>query len=268
MIREFYQPKSIEDAVLLKSKMKSATWLAGDTQLNSILSPTEPHTVISLSNVELDSITITPSAIVMGSGLALQALSENVKVPGPLRVAARQITNRNIRNIATLGGNIAANQPYSTIIPTLVAFKACLKLAGKSGMKTISLEKYIKGQSRNDLIVGVEIPRNSSTITQRVFRLTANDLPIVIVAVGVNLNKNEIIDAVVALGGINRTVVRLGRIERLITRQQNADESTIRSLIKVDKKITGQSDIRGSLDFKRHIAAVLVMKAIQEAAKG
>jgi putative selenate reductase FAD-binding subunit len=266
MIRELYQPKSIKEALLLKAKIKDVVWLAGGTQLNSSLTSFQLQAAISLGNIEFGTVNIEPSSIIIGAGITLQALCENTEIPGTLRWAVLHITNRNIRNIATLGGNIAANQPYSAIIPTLIALKACLKLARKSGIKTVSMEEYIKSQ-KNDLIVAVEIPHTSVKISQRVFRFTANDLPLIIIAVGISREKDQVTDAVVALGGLNPVVIRLASVEKLIAKSGYANESTIKSLIKTDKIVTGQADIRGSMDFKRHIAAVLVMEAIQEAMK-
>ncbi len=264
MIQEFYRPKTVKEAVALKAKVKKSAWLGGGTELNSSYTRQKPVAVIALDGLKLGTVKAAAKRVSIGAGITLQALCDSSKVPAPLRVAARQVVNRNVRNIATLGGNIGANKSCSNLIPTLLALRAQLKVAGKTGSKTIALEDYLKAP-KEQLVLSVEIPKSKARIAQRVFRRTANDISLIVVAVAITQAKGIVTDAVVAVGGVNTTVVRLTALEQSLVDTVVPHDASIEEEVKADKKVATQSDIRGSAAFKRYLAGVLVVEAIAEA---
>lgn len=263
MIQEFHKPKTAKEALALKAKAKKAAWLGGGTELNSSYTAVKPATIIALAGLKLAAVKASATGVSIGAGITLQALLDNRKVPAALRAAAADVVNRNVRNIATLGGNIGANKSCSNIIPTLMALGAKLKIAAKTGTKTITIDEYI-ATPKEQLVLSVEIPKSKARIAQRVFRRTANDISLIVVAVAITQTKGIVTGAVVAVGGVNKRVVRLKALEKSLVGTIVPHDASIEAAVKADKVVAPKSDIRGSAEFKRHLAGVLVAAAVAE----
>lgn len=69
----------------------------------------------------------------LGANVTIQQALETPSQPWPLRRAASQVGNRNIRLAATLGGHLGANEPCADLIPALMALDARLVLATEDG---------------------------------------------------------------------------------------------------------------------------------------
>jgi putative selenate reductase FAD-binding subunit len=263
MIQEFYRPKSVKEAITLKAKVKKAAWLAGGTELNCLHTQPKPAAVIALDGLKLDAIKATASGLSIGACVTLQSLCDSKKVPAALRAAAANVVNRNVRNIATLGGNIGAGKSCSNLIPALMALGAKLKIAAKTGMKTLAVDEYLAAP-KDLLILGVDIPKSKIRVAQRVFRRTANDISLITVAAGITQAKGIVTGAVVAVGGVNKRVVRLKALEQSLIDTVVPHDDSIAMAVKADKAVAPISDVRGSAEFKRHLAGVLVAEAVAE----
>lgn len=263
MIQDFYRPKTAREALAVKAKTRKAAWLGGGTELNSSYTAVKPAALIALAGLKLDTVKAGAAGVSIGSGVTLQALCDNKKVPAALRTAVAAVINRNVRNIATLGGNIGANKSCSNIIPTLVALGARVKIATQTGSTAIAIEEYLAA-AKDRLILGVEIPKSRARVAQRVFRRTANDISLIVVAVAITQAKGIVTDAVVAVGGVNKRVVRLKKLEQSLLGTVVPHDDSIAAAVKADKSVAPKSDIRGSAEFKRHLAGVLVADAVAE----
>src|SRR5210317_174257 len=121
MIQEFFKPQTIVEAVELKEKLQNeAVFMAGGTDVNCTDSNYEIETVIGIEQLKLDAISKTPSELSIGAGVTIQELIDSPKMPDQLTIAAGHFVNRNIRNIATIGGSIASNNSTSNLIPILI----------------------------------------------------------------------------------------------------------------------------------------------------
>jgi putative selenate reductase FAD-binding subunit len=108
MIQEFFKPQTMAEAVELKEKLKDgAVFMAGGTDVNCTASKYEIEKVIGIEQLKLNRISKTDEALSIGAGVTIQELIDSPKIPDQLTIAAGHFVNRNIRNIATVGGNIA-----------------------------------------------------------------------------------------------------------------------------------------------------------------
>ena len=125
MIQEFFKPQTIAEAVELKEKFKDkVVFMAGGTDINCTDSKYEIEKVIGIEQLKLNEISKTPGELLIGAGVTIQELLDSPKIPDQLATAARHFVNRNIRNIATIGGNIASNHTTSNLIPILIGLDA------------------------------------------------------------------------------------------------------------------------------------------------
>ena len=266
MIQEFFKPQTIVEALELKEKLQNeAVFMAGGTDVNCTDSNYEIETVIGIEQLKLDAISKTPSELSIGAGVTIQELIDSPKMPDQLTIAAGHFVNRNIRNIATIGGNIASNYSTSNLIPILVALDADLKIGGSA--TSISVYDYI-AREMTHLIEGIMISPEILTKKYgiRQFSRTANDTSIITAAVAFNIQHEKVSNVRVAVGGVGKHVVRLTELENKLEANKLPAPTEIEDTVK--KIVSPLKDIRGGVQYKKYLAGTLVSDCIYNAQTG
>ncbi|MDY0062113.1 MAG: FAD binding domain-containing protein [Myxococcota bacterium] len=257
MVPTYHRPTDVTEAVQLKATLgEGAVYLAGGTEVNNLHGP-RPAALIDLAGLGLGRIETTPEGLRLGAGVTFQQLIEHPDVPDFLRAAARQMTNRNIRNRATVGGHLATNRSCADLIPALLAASATVARVDGDW----PLEQLL--DSPPDLILAVFVP-----VTTRGFGLghqtrTAADVSIVTAAASLTLEGEALRLPILAVGGVAPHVVRLHEVEQAL------DGRPLPVLEELERRIAAAvhplDDLRGSAAYKRQIAAVLGARALQTA---
>ncbi|HVP15153.1 MAG TPA: FAD binding domain-containing protein, partial [Terriglobales bacterium] len=234
MIEQFHRPATVREALALKRRLRArAAFLAGGTWLNSSECPRPPEQCISLAGLDLARIELMRSHVSIGALCTVQQVVEDRKVPGPLRAAAAQIASRNVRNMATLGGHVAAHVPHSDLIPMLIALEARLSLAGVSGAsRNLTVERYLV-RPVPGLVTRILVPRLAAgrVAACRNLRASSNSRSIVSAAVSLSLVRGAVRDPILALGGIEDRALRLGVVERSLDGKLLPSLDVIQSLV-------------------------------------
>ncbi|OED44933.1 hypothetical protein ACH42_06245 [Endozoicomonas sp. (ex Bugula neritina AB1)] len=260
MIREFLQPETLQEALVLKAQHgDQAVFMASGARLNATPTKTTKPVAISLSGLGLKGIEQTGEGWELGALTTLQQIVDHVELPEGLREAAGLIFSRNMRNQITLGGEVAVNGTQCQVIPALLAMDAEIELAIDSGGSCRMTVEAWQQQSLG-LITKVIIP---STLhycrTEKVVKSCAG-LPIVGVSLAVN-EKEGRRSFGIALVGVTEKAVRLHDVEAMLN-----DGSLTREGLEeaVGKSVFPVSDHLGSAEYKRHISGVLVGLLIEE----
>jgi putative selenate reductase FAD-binding subunit len=266
MIQEFFKPQTIAEAVELKEKFKDeVVFMAGGTDINCTDSKYEIEKVIGIEQLKLNEISKTPGELLIGAGVTIQELLDSPKIPDQLTTAARHFVNRNIRNMATIGGNIASNHTTSNLIPILIGLDAELKISGSA--TPLPVYEYVT-QEMSRLIEGILI--SSENLAKkyglRKFSRTANDISIITAAVTFNIQDEIVSNVRVAAGGMSRHVVRLTELESKLEGNKLPARTEIEDTVK--KTVSPLKDIRGGIQFKKYMAGVLVSDCIYNAETG
>jgi putative selenate reductase FAD-binding subunit len=265
MIEQFHQPTTVRQALALKKRFQGrAVFLAGGTHLNSNECDLRPEHYISLAGLGLDRIESRPGLISIGALCTLQRLADDRKVPAALKLAAAQLVNRNVRNMATIGGHVAANLRHSNLIPMLVALDAKLGLLRVGATKMMSVADYVSAPPAG-LITKVVVPRlkPGRVAACRSLRASANARSIVTTAVSMTLVKNEVRNPIVALGGVTRHVVRLTAVEDALEGRPLPEADELQAL--VSRSVRPVAALAGSAAFLKYEAGVVVALALQDA---
>ena len=263
MIQEFYKPQTIAEAVALKEKYKDeAVFMAGGTDVNCRDTTAVVEKVIGLEQLNLNEMSKTDEALFIGAGVTIQELIDSPNVPDQLSIAAGHFVNRNIRNMATIGGNIASNNSTSNLIPVLVALDAELSLAGSES--PVSAYDYIT-QEMSRLIEGITISSGNlkKPYGLQKFSRTANDISTIVAAVAFNIRDEILSDVRVAVGGVSKHVVRLKEVESKLEGNKLPARTEIENT--VQQVVAPLEDIRGGVRFKKYLAGVLVSDCIYNA---
>jgi putative selenate reductase FAD-binding subunit len=263
MIQEFFKPQTIAEAVTLKETYKNAAvFMAGGTDVNCRDASSAVEKVIGIEQLKLNEISKTDEALFIGAGVTIQELIDSPMVPEQLSMAAKHFMNRNIRNMATIGGNIASNNSTSNLIPILVALDAELKLAGSD--TSVSVYEYIT-REMGRLIESIRI--SSEKLKKpygiRKFSRTANDISIIVAAVTFNFRSEFVSNVRVVAGGVSKHVVRLEELENKLEGNRLPVRTEIEDTVK--KAVSPIKDIRGGVRFKKYLAGVLVSDCIYDA---
>ena len=269
MVEQFHRPATIQEALSLKRRFQArAAFLAGGTLANAKESPLHPGHWISLEGLKLDRIGERRGDLVIGALCSLQRLIEDARTPECLRAAAAQIMSRNVRNMATIGGHVVANLPYSDLIPMLVALEAQVEAPGSRTATTISVMDYITSgvtSGRNRLITKIIVPRSDRrrVAACRNVRGSANARSLLSVAVSLTSTDDGILDPIIALAGVGRHVLRLTSAEKALDGKPLPPIDRLAAMI--SRRVRPTSTPFASAAYIRHQAGVVVALAFQKA---
>jgi probable selenate reductase FAD-binding subunit len=274
MIKNFLTPRTIEEAVRLYSDSDTAAYIAGGTELNSRNSRSGYDTLIDISSLGFNTISFDQT-LKIGSMVTLETLKMHnfQDYPGfaVLKTAAENVSNRNIRNQATLGGNICACKSCSDMIPCLLVLNACVTMHTPDlPQKDIPLEEYLQ-LDKKELISSINIPAVPDSYVTALCRYTrtANDLALINICLGLDIQKGICKRAGLAIGGIAAKPKRIPPVEQALE-NQNLDSRLSELVIRIDPIITDSvspvDDHRGSKEYKLLLTKGLFTDALYSAA--
>lgn len=189
-----------------------------------------------------------------------------------LREAAGQIGSVQIRNLATLGGNLCNAAPSADMAPPLLALGARAIIAGRSGEREVALEEFFLGPGetvleRGELLVALEVeslPGKGGCCYQRITTRRAMDIAFVGVASAISLDEEggKCLEARIALGAVAPTPIRAREAERALAGSELSEEvieAAARGAAEAAKPI---SDVRASADYRREMVRVLARRTL------
>lgn len=244
MIEQFFRPGSVEQAIELKRRYKDdAVWFAGGSKINATPTRSDKQIAISLQDLELEWIDWDNGALLIGAMTPLQKLRDSRYLPAALSDALGFIYSRHLRNQSTIGGEIAAVQEESVLLPVLLALDTQLVFGDGT---TLSLEDYLD-DPRDRLVVEIIIKDPFRACASRKVSRSQAGLTVVTAAVA----RTEQGEVFIALDGVMGRAQRLHNVERLKLEDKELEQA-------VAKAISPREDIRGSVAYKRYITGVLV----------
>jgi len=177
-----------------------------------------------------------------------------------------------IKNAATLGGNIANGSPIGDAIPALFVLNAQVELAGASGSRRVDINDFYVGYKKNvmaadELIVRVFIPRPTADEVFKLYKVSKRrdlDISTFSAAVWMKLSGRRIEDIRIAYGGVGPMILRLRNAEAHL-RGNDVSERRFESAREIAvQEITPISDVRGSAEYRNKLAANILRKLYLE----
>jgi xanthine dehydrogenase small subunit len=270
--RTFFAPRRLDEALEFKARNPNAVIVSGATELGVLRNKKgfEPATLLSLAHVPgLGEITPLENGVACGANVTwtqVEAFASKV-VPEFYKIIVR-FGSPQIRNAATLVGNVAHGSPIADALPFLYAMEAEMELLGRSGMRRVKINGFYRGYKVKDLapdeiITRVLVPLPGADELLKLYKISRRqDLDIATVGAAVRLCRagTTITRAYVAFSGVAPTVVRLPATESFLQGKQLV-ESTFREAGRVARReIQPISDVRGTRDFRLLLAENLLRK--------
>jgi carbon-monoxide dehydrogenase medium subunit len=202
----------------------------------------------------------------------LEVNSELGKIYPIFPEAASQIADPQVRNMGTIGGSLAHSDPAADWPAVLVALKAKVKIASRSGERTVSIDDFQKGMfttdlKRGEMVKEIEIPLVQGSKSSYIkLERRAGDFAIVGVAVFLKLDSSSVVeDAGIGLTAVGPKAIRPKEAEETLKGKKLTQEVIEEAAEKAMKASNPTSDIRGSAEYKRAMVKVLTKRAIKRA---
>jgi xanthine dehydrogenase small subunit len=270
--QHYFCPASLGEAVTLKHQHPESIIVCGATDV--ALRVTKKHEllkeIIDISDVaELKGVEDKDSIIVLGSGVFLSDLMSTTQKYFPaLYDMLTVFGSQQIRNLATLGGNLGTASPIGDTLPVLMAYNARVVLESVNGRREVSLDDYFTGyrttvRKANEIITSVIIPKLSNRIHVKSYKVSRRkDLDIATVSGGfrLELHHGSVKDIKLVYGGMAERVKRAATAEQFLTGKHWNRETVEEAMPLIDKDFTPISDARSGAEFRRVVARNTLLK--------
>ena len=273
-------PKTVPEAVgLLADHLDEASVLAGGQSLIPLLALrlARPAVLIDINGIaELSGVSATDGRVTIGA-MTREYLAEESEIIAdavPLLAAALPfIGHEAIRSRGTVGGSLAHADPAAELPAVARALDAEFVVRGQSGERVIPAAEWFEGylttaRQSDELLVEVRFPaarRGTGTSFQEVAR-RHGDFAIVGLAASLTLSGGAISDARLAFAGLSDVPVRAADAEDLLVGETPSAELFDEAARRATMGIDPPTDLHGSSDYRKKVAAVLVRRGLRAAA--
>lgn len=281
-LKEYFAPKDeAELLALLERYHGSALIVAGGSYVHGLDARgllLGVEALIDIRNLGLKHVTSDSEGLSIGAMVTFTELQKLEEVQNSAALGAvRDALNHpplQIRNVATIGGNIAAACPFFDLPTALMSLDAVVKVQGPDGQRDLNIQEMMVGMFQNalepnELVTGLFLPRLSAQTSSAFIKLetNANDLAIVNVAVRLSLDPGgSCQEARVAIGGgVAETPVRAMAAERLLQGQTISDALVQKVGAAVQADLNPMSDHRASGAYRSLMAKTLTERALRQA---
>lgn len=276
-VKEVFTCNSIDEvAELLNEYGSKSKVIAGGTDLIVAIreKKLDPDALIDISKIkELKEMVVDGRSVRIGAGTTFTEIVDNPLFKDEFYgfyKACKLVGAPQIRNKATIGGNVANNSPAADAVPPLICLDAKLELYSKEGIREVRLEDYYKdkvnyGLRDNEIIKSLVFnkPEEDEIVTfaklglrkaLAISRITASGL--------IKLNDKKVMEKVkVSSGSISKYPIREYEVEDYLLGKE-LNEDTIEGAVKLlqgemDRRLEGRS----TLSYKR-IAVESILKEV------
>lgn len=194
--------------------------------------------------------------------------------PG-LTEGAHLIGSLQIQSRASVGGNLCNASPAADTSPALIALNARAKVVGPSGSREIPVEAFFSGPGRNvlapgELVSQILIPPPPPHGADAYLRLIPrNEMDIAIVGAGASiaLEGDRCVSARISLGAVAPTPVLAPKAAEALVGKKFDEQAIEQAVAAVREASTPITDMRGTVEYRRHVIGVLARRALLSAAE-
>lgn len=277
MTYAYHRPKTLDEAFRLATEIPDAKYIAGGTDLLvKMRSGPVPPALISLRGVpELAGIE-SSNGVRIGAGALLSDVQAHPVVVEkfPALVASiASLGSPQIRNVATIGGNLVNASPAADTAPPLLVHDASVELRNEDGSREVALEEFLLGPGLTALrpgeilsavLIGEPAPGVRSVFLRK-GRVTM-DLPIAsVAALGVRSGTGHT-HLRLAAGAVSPVPMRLKRTEKVAEGSDLDPDVRALAIDTAREEIAPITDLRSTESYRCHLTGVLVGRALQHLA--
>ncbi len=273
---EYYKPDSLDEAWDIKKKFPKAEYIAGGTDILVQIKDKVKETsgLISLRSIpELNGIT-TSKGISIGAMTSITDLINHPAIQDTFPVlieAAQSLGSTQIRNAATVGGNLCNSSPCANMAPPLLVLDAKIQLKGSSGERVIPLHDFFLGPGENcikkeEILTAILLDAPSPDAKAVFFKKgrIKMDIAIASIAILLDMKGDTCSKARFAAGSVAPIPARLYKVEEILQNSTISKEKIEQVQKSVLESISPITDIRSSDDYRHQIIQVYVKRAFEK----
>ncbi len=299
---DYHRPDTIAEALALMAQYRSeAMFIAGGTDVMVLIEQgkLKPRALISLRNVaDLK----RNDGTVIGAGVSHRELQKSPSIQehfSALHDAVCNLGSTQIRNVATIGGNICTAAPSADTACPLLVLDAKVVLASAAGERDVAIDEFFVGPGKTALQKGEilkefrirRFPQNTGSAYIKHTRRAAMDLPIIGVAVRITLNRNDVKcrdalcttepiskilgyfedeelkceDVRIAMGVVAPRPIRAKKAEAALTGKVLSEKLVAEAAAIAQSEASPRDSIRGEAWYRSEMIKVLVRRAVMKA---
>ena len=282
---EYLEARTLRQAIgMLQRHSEQARIVAGSTDflVRWRAGFWHPEYVVNIQHVPgLDRVAYSRrNGLRLGALVSIQTLEEHPAIRQhypALAAAAAAFAGVQVRNLATVGGNICNASPSGDTLPALLAYEAECRLSGPEGHRQVPLEQLFTGPgqtvlARDEVLTEITLPApapNTGSLYIKHSPRGAMDIATVGVASAVTVDRSgECTGARIALGAVAPTPLRSHAAEDLMLGKrldadvlQAAADAAMAQASPID-------DLRGTADYRRQMVGVLTRRTLEHATIG
>jgi len=275
---DYFQPETLKDAYSLMEKSNGrARYIAAGTDLianikNRVI---QPDALVSLRRIkEISGITQNKD-LTMGSMTLLRDIERDANIGRnypALAKAVKALATPQIRNVATIGGNLCNSAPSADCAPPLLVMEASITLEGPGGQRSIAIEDFFMGPGQtcmdiSEILTRIRItpPRENTGMAFLKVGRVSTDIAIVNAAACLTMEKRVCKKCRLSVGAVAPVPLRLTTVEKMIEGQEISPELLNRAGKMAEEEVKPITDVRSTSGYRRIMSGVLIKRAIEEA---
>ena len=276
---DYFAPQTLPEALELLDKYgQEAKLLAGGTDLIVSLRAREhrPKNLVDIKGVkELHQLSCDDkrglnvgAAVTINRLLQYDGISRNYPI---LSEAISTIGDYEIRNRATLAGNICNASPAADSAPALLVLDATVNIASRKGKRTVPIREYFAGVKKttlanNEMVTSIDVPtppEGSRGSYLKARRTVGEDLCVVGVGGLVTTSGKTGKRVRLAYSSVAPTPVRAFEAEKIFEKAKPVDELLEEAMPIVRKTVSPISDVRGGEEYRANLVEVLTRRLVR-----
>lgn len=266
MLQRVYVPTDLGEAAGLLATDPAAALLAGGTLLMPAINTevTPIRSLVSTTRLGLDGIAVDGRKARVGAATRLADVGADPRLAF-LHPVIEAIASPPIRNLATVGGNLFAWQPYGDLAVALLALDATVTVAGQQGQREMPVAEILESAVAGGEIVtsvGFALPAEGSWFFTKAMRRKLNSAAIVTVAAVITVKSDAVSAARIALGGVGRRPRRAPSVEAALLGQPLAAAAVSAAAERAIDDAEPFSDAYASAWYRARVLPVHIRRAI------
>jgi len=274
---DYFSPKTLSEASEILSKYNGdAKMIAGGTDLLLKLKAGRlaPKAIVNIKRIpDLRGLTFN-SHLTMGALTTLEEIKQSsiIRQHYPaLSSAAATMASVQIRNLATVGGNMCNAAPSADLAPILIALNATAVISGAKGERRVALEDFFTGPGKSvlgvgELLVSVEVPKQESRSIY-LKHSPREHMDIAVVGVGVSCRgfnplTQQTEGVRIVLGAVAPIPLRAKKAEEEVMSGSLTKERIERAAKIAAEEAKPIDDVRGSVWYRKKMVEVMVRRGL------